>query len=60
MPSCEGQPRALERALKLFDLERVEEVEDRRTVIIPVNITYYPIRARENIFLRAAKIMGRT
>lgn len=47
----------LERALKLFDLERVEEVEDRRTVIIPVNITYYPIRARENIFLRAAKIM---
>lgn len=47
----------LDRALKSFDLERVEEVEARRTVIIPVNITYYPIRARENIFLRAARLM---
>ncbi len=47
----------LARALELFDLKNVEEVEARRTVIIPVNITYYPIRARDNIFVRAAKIM---
>ena len=40
-------------------LERfsADEVKAVRTVIIPVNITYYPIRARENIFLRAAKRM---
>ena len=48
----------LARALKLFNLESIEEVVARRTVIIPINITYYPIRARENIFMRAAKRMA--
>lgn len=53
----QGMTEDLQRALNLFDLESVEEVKEVRTVIIPVNITYYPIRARDNIFLRAAKRM---
>lgn len=38
-----------------FNLEDVGEVLAKRTVIIPVNITYFPIRAHENFFLRMAK-----
>lgn len=53
----QGKQEQLQQALKLFDLESADEVKAVRTVIIPVNITYYPIRARENIFLRAAKRM---
>jgi len=45
-------------ALELFGLEGPEDVADLKTVIIPVNITYYPIRARDNIFLRAAQKIG--
>lgn len=45
------------RALEMFGLDSIEEVVSRRTVVIPVNITYYPIRARDNIFLRAARRM---
>lgn len=47
----------LEKALQLFQLQSVDEVVSKRTVIIPVSITYYPIRARENIFLRSARLM---
>ncbi|MFA7692652.1 MAG: hypothetical protein GX117_13945 [Candidatus Hydrogenedentes bacterium] len=50
-----GQKEDIERALALFDLKSVDEVSAVRTVIVPVNITYYPIRARDNIFLRAAR-----
>ena len=53
-----GKENELAQALELFDLEHHEEVAALRTVVIPVNITYYPIRARENIFLRGAKILG--
>lgn len=42
-------------ALNLFGLNAHEEVAALKTVIIPVNITYYPIRARDNIFLRGAQ-----
>ena len=45
----------LAEALALFDLESAEELLARRTVIIPVNITYFPIRAKENVFLRIAQ-----
>ncbi len=45
----------LRNILERFDLHSVEEVTRHRTVIIPVNITYYPIRARDNIFLRGAR-----
>jgi esterase/lipase/1-acyl-sn-glycerol-3-phosphate acyltransferase len=53
-----GSQHELEQALKLFDLNDYGEVAALRTVIIPVNITYYPIRARDNIFLRGARKIG--
>lgn len=44
----------LDETLQRFGLDSVEEVLNRRTVIIPVNITYFPIRAHENVFVRLA------
>ncbi|MBI5094356.1 MAG: alpha/beta hydrolase [Candidatus Hydrogenedentes bacterium] len=41
--------------LERFGLTSMDETLRKRTVIIPVNITYYPIRARENILLRLAR-----
>ena len=35
--------------LELFQLENIESVRPQNTHIVPVNLTYYPIRARENI-----------
>ena len=35
--------------LDLFQIENVESVLSQNTHIVPVNLTYYPIRARENI-----------
>ena len=48
----------VELALRRFGLESADEVESKRTVIIPLNITYYPIRVRDNLFLRAAEHLG--
>lgn len=48
-----GQP-GLQEALDKFGLQSADEVLGKRTVIIPVNITYFPIRASENIVMRMA------
>lgn len=40
--------------MDLFQLESLESVLDRHTYIVPVNLTYYPIRARENILSNLA------
>ena len=37
-----------------FQLESLEPVLERKTYIVPVNLTYYPIRARENILSKLA------
>jgi esterase/lipase/1-acyl-sn-glycerol-3-phosphate acyltransferase len=37
-----------------FQLESLEPVLNRKTYIVPVNLTYYPIRARENILSKLA------
>lgn len=41
--------------LRQLDLESSEEVLGKRTVIVPVNITYFPVRAREDAFLRLGR-----
>lgn len=46
-------------ALKLFDLASADAVFKKRTVIIPVNITYFPIRARDNAFVRMASAFSK-
>jgi esterase/lipase/1-acyl-sn-glycerol-3-phosphate acyltransferase len=40
--------------LEQFDLSSLENTQEKRTVIVPANITYYPIRAKENLLLRMA------
>jgi len=51
-PNHDGDREAV---LERFNLESLEEVIAKRTVIVPVNVTYFPIRARENVFLRMAR-----
>lgn len=49
-----GDPEALAAVLRHFQLESVEDVTGKRTVIVPVNITYFPIRTRENLLYNVA------
>lgn len=51
----------LEETKERFDIasdEEVAQIMQKRTVIIPVNITYYPIRARNNVILRMASAVA--
>jgi esterase/lipase len=43
-PGQEGLDEILER----FDLQSFDQLSGKRTVIVPVNVTYYPIRSRDN------------
>ncbi len=43
-----------ERLLELFQIQSVDAIRDKQTYIVPVNITYYPIRAQENILSKLA------
>ena len=45
-------PEEARRLVEKFGIEDIESVLTRQTRIIPVNITYYPIRARENLISR--------
>lgn len=44
-------PGRLSRMLELLGVENYGEVAQEQTTIVPVNLTYYPIRAAENIAL---------
>jgi len=47
-------PDEASRLLDLFRIESVEQVTGRDTYIVPVNITYFPLRARENLLSEMA------
>ncbi len=51
--SAEGSAE-VKHLLDLFQLEKLESVMSQNTHIVPVNLTYYPIRARENILSNLA------
>jgi esterase/lipase/1-acyl-sn-glycerol-3-phosphate acyltransferase len=42
------------RLMDLFNIESIEPIMDRSTYIVPVNLTYYPIRAKENFLSNLA------
>ncbi len=50
-----SQPEEAERLRQLFRMEAIEPALNRRTFIVPVNITYYPVRARENVLSEIAR-----
>lgn len=41
--------------LERFELDSIDQVADQETFLVPVNLTYYPIRARENLLSRLAE-----
>ncbi len=55
-----GDAEEVARLKERFALENPEEALAKRTVIIPVNITYFPIRARENAVLNIARSLMKT
>ena len=42
-------PEEAQYILDQFEIEDVEPILERNTYIVPVNLTYFPIRARENV-----------
>ena len=47
-------PALLQEQLKFFDLSSVEKVSERETFLVPVNVSYYPIRSRDNVLRKLA------
>lgn len=48
-------PDEAERLMRLFEIDDPRSVTEGATYIVPVNVTYYPLRARENIISRMAQ-----
>jgi esterase/lipase/1-acyl-sn-glycerol-3-phosphate acyltransferase len=46
-----------QRMVELFQLESMEAVSRQATCIVPVNLTYYPLRARENALNRLTELL---
>jgi len=51
---CDNTCTEDERLLELFNIESPESVIGSTTYIVPVNLTYYPIRVKENILSNLA------
>ena len=55
----QGNAEGLEEYSRLFDLgprEEIHNIVERETSIVPVNITYFPVRARNNIINKIAHL----
>jgi len=50
-------PALLEQQLEVFDLTSPEEVADGETYLVPVNLSYYPIRSRQNAIEKIASYL---
>ncbi len=50
-------PEEYQRLLTCYEIKSPEAVCESETYIVPVNITYYPMRARENLLSRIAQNM---
>jgi esterase/lipase/1-acyl-sn-glycerol-3-phosphate acyltransferase len=49
-----SDPEEARRLMSLFEIDALGPVQERRTYIVPVNITYYPLRAHENLLSKLA------
>lgn len=52
--TAQTAPAKLQQMLESLDIASLDEVETHPASIVPVNLTYYPIRAAENIALNIA------
>jgi len=50
----ESVPDEAKRLMDLFQIDSLESVLEKKTYIVPINITYYPIRTKENILSNLA------
>lgn len=50
----EKNPDEFQRLVDVFEITDLDKVFNQQTYIVPVNITYYPVRARENILSNIA------
>ncbi len=48
-------PDEAKRLLALYQIDSIDAISRKPACIVPVNITYYPIRAKENLLSRLAK-----
>ena len=46
---AEETPQEADRLMNLFQVSAIEPILEGNTYIVPVNITYYPLRAHENV-----------
>ena len=51
----EQKPDEAKYLMDQFQIESLDPVLERSTYIVPVNLTYYPVRARENILSKLAQ-----
>jgi esterase/lipase/1-acyl-sn-glycerol-3-phosphate acyltransferase len=49
----------LDQQLQVFDLSSIEQVSQDETFLVPVNISYYPIRSRQNAIEKIASYLVR-
>ncbi len=57
-----GDTERIERWVKSLGLESIETLRDRAyepTLIVPANITFYPLRIEENVLSRGAKLLAK-
>lgn len=52
----EKAPDEAQRLKQLFGIDQIQPVLNYETSIVPVNVTYYPLRARENLLSRLAEL----
>ena len=52
---AEKNPEETQRLLELFKIESTDAISRQPTHIVPVNLTYYPLRAKENALNRLAE-----
>jgi len=51
----ERRPQEADRLLAQFEIDSLDAVITGNTYLLPVNITYYPVRARENVLSQMAQ-----
>jgi esterase/lipase/1-acyl-sn-glycerol-3-phosphate acyltransferase len=55
----QSHPDEAKRLLERFEIESMEEISENQTNIVPVNVTYYPLRAKENALSNlASSLLG--